>query len=217
MTILITNPNYDLTTSYLFHYTKEVIDFAKGRGFDVIYLIRPRLNREVFSNFIFKKNPLFLLLNGHGNDAVIFGDKIDGVEESLVEEGVNHYLLEGRLVYARSCWSACSLGKECTKKSGCFIGYEVPFQFWVNENLSATPLKDETAKLFLEPSNILAKSLIKGNTAKQAVEISKQIYKKHMLHLLNNKEELGTMRFIRSLWNNMEGLVILGDKEMIYS
>ncbi|MBN2013914.1 MAG: hypothetical protein JW778_01925 [Candidatus Altiarchaeota archaeon] len=131
-----------------------------------------------------------------------------------MEEDVNHNILSKKIVYARACYAAASLGKACTLKGGCFIGYNTPFSFWIDERRSATPLKDETAKLFLEPSNLVVVSLLKGNSAQQASEKSKNMVRKNILKLMKNETEPGALASIMALWSNHEGQTILGDKDM---
>ena len=167
-----------------------------------------------FSNLIFKQNPLFIFFNAHGNEKAIYGDKIKGREEILIEEDKNHNHLKGRIVYARACWAAASLGKACTKESGCFVGYKTPFSFWINERWSSKPSNDNTAKLFIEPSNLIVTSLLKGNTAKEAFDKSKDMSKRNILKLLKIKKEPGAMGSIMLLWNNMNGQEILGQKNI---
>ena len=216
MTILITNPNYDDTTGYLYYYTKKLLKFIELKGIKHIEVKRPKLRRGEVENYIIKNKPSLILLNGHGDDKTVYGDRINGVEEPIIEEGKNHLLLQGKLVYARSCWAARSLGKKCTYDGGCFIGYDVPFQFWVDERMSIPP-KDKTAELFLELSNLLAKTLIKGNSAIEAVRKSREKSKENIMSLLKKKKEPGTMSKIMVLWNNMQGQKILGDINMRYS
>jgi hypothetical protein len=215
MTILITNPNYDDTTGYLYYYTNKLIKLIDEKGIKLLNLKKPKLRKRNLENYILKNNPLLLLLNGHGNKTTIYGDKINGTEEAIIKEGKNSNLLNNRLIYARSCLAAASLGKNCVKKGGCFVGYEVPFQFWVDEKMTI-PAKDKTAELFLNPSNLLAESLIKGNSAIEAVSKFEESSRKNIMNLLKNKKEPGSMSLIMTLWNNMEGQKILGDKEMKY-
>ena len=123
----------------------------------------------------------------------------------------------GKLVYARTCWAALSLGRECTKKgNGCFIGYNIPFKFWRDDRWTGNPSKDNTARLFLEPSNILVKSLIKSNTAEEAAGKFDEATKKNILSLLKNKREPGAMTLVMTLWENMQGQAVLGNCEMVY-
>lgn len=138
--ILITRPNYDDATGYLFSYTNKIIDLAKKGNISVLELKRPRLTREIFSKYISKQNPSFVFFNAHGDEKRIYGDKMNNKEEILIEEDKNHNLLNKRIIYARACWSAASLGKVCTKEGGCFIGYKTPFSFWIDEKWSAKPL-----------------------------------------------------------------------------
>ena len=92
MKAIITLPDYDDATSYLYHYGKKIVKFAEDRG----------INMVQFSN---------------------------------------NSLLEGRITYAGACWAALSLGKACTKNSGCFIGYKVPFSFWINQKPNRSKLR----------------------------------------------------------------------------
>ena len=170
MKVLITLPNYDDATSYLYHYGKKVVEFAEARGISIVQFSRPRLRRKNVEKSIEKLDPSILLFNAHGNDFTIYGDKINDQEEPIIVERENHKLLEGRITYARACWAALSLGKACTENGGCFIGYKVPFSFWIDQKWSATPLKDRNARLFLEPSNQVAISLLKKKSAYEAVQ-----------------------------------------------
>ena len=211
-TILITRSKYDDAMEYLFHYSEEIIKTAEGKNFKVLDLCRPRLTKENFTAMIKTNNPSFVVFNAHGTQSQILGDKMGGSEEVLIEENKNHNLLDSRIVYARSCWSAKSLGKSC--KDGCFIGYNVPFIFLVEQEHSATPLKDKTAKTIIEPSNLVVISLIKGNDAQDSVKKSKALSKKTMLKLLDMNNEQETSAIITCLWSNMEGLEIIGDENM---
>ena len=217
MTILITDPNYDDTTGYLHYYTKEIIEFVKNKGFDLIHLERPRLKKEEVSKLISMKKPFLLLFNGHGDGKTIYGDKINKIEEPLIKENSNHHLLENKLIYARSCYAALSLGKSAVKKGGCFIGYNAPFKFWIDITWCSNPSKDKLASLFLIPSNELMKSLIKGNPANKAAEKFCSISKKTILRLLAKEDEPGVLQAIKVLWSNMTGQVVLGDEHIRYS
>ena len=84
LNIIITNPTYDDTTSYLSEYTKEIIIFANNHGLDVTQLKRPRLTKKHFSAFVDKKDPAFIFFNGHGDADTIFGDRIKNKEKKRV-------------------------------------------------------------------------------------------------------------------------------------
>ncbi|MBU1198864.1 MAG: hypothetical protein KKF46_04910 [Nanoarchaeota archaeon] len=213
-TILVTRPDYDDATGYLFHYSKQIINSAKN--IKVLDLTRPRLTRKNFTNLIHKQNPLLIFFNAHGNENLIYGDKIGGKEEILVEENKNHSLLTNRITYARACWAAASLGKTCVAEGGCFIGYKTPFSFWFDERWSAKPSNDKIARIFLEPSNLIVSSLLKGNSAQEAFDKSITLSKKHIMKLLKIKEEPGMMASIMILWNNIKGQDIFGDRNLCF-
>lgn len=210
--ILITRPRYDDATNYCFYYAGIVMNEASKRGIDIIDLQRPRLNRAEFTKIIQSKTPSFVFFNAHGDERTIYGDKIDGTEEALIEENKNHQLLNSKLVYARACLAAASLGKAC--KGGCFIGYTVPFSFWNDARWSTKPLHDDLARLFFDPSNLVVESLLKGNTAEEAANKSISLSKKTILKLLKESKEPGATVCIELLWNNMQGLEICGNEKM---
>lgn len=209
--MIVTRPNYDDATSYSFYYAGIIIKEAENKGIAVIDLKSPRLTRKNFENLVQSKAPLFLFFNAHGSHDAIYGDKIEGEEEILVKEG-NHQILDSKLIFARTCWAAASLGRKC--KGGCFIGYKNPFSFYMDEQWSAKPSNDNTAKIFFEPSNAIPSSLLKGNTAEEAVKKSLQLSKKTMLQLLKNENEPGVLASVNLLWNNIQGTAIFGNAQM---
>ncbi|MEK6846004.1 MAG: hypothetical protein AABY26_04550 [Nanoarchaeota archaeon] len=214
MKAIITMPNYDDATAYLYCYAEELVRFAEENGISIIQLKRPRLRRNVLEDSITKQNPQLLLFNAHGDKTTIYGDKIGRETEYLVREQENHQLLQGRLTYARACSAAASLGRKYTQKSGCFIGYNQPFSFWTDTSRTTTPLKDKIAQLFLEPSNELAIGLLRGKSARQAADIFVNLSKKNILHLLGRQDEPGAMASAMLLWNNMMAQKVLGNEEM---
>jgi len=209
--LLVTRPEHDLTTTYLSGYAKSVIKFAEDKGIGVKDFSSGNVKREVVEKFIKKQNPVLLFFNGHGEIDSIEGDKGD----ILILEDENDYLLKGKITYARSCFVAESLGKKFEKdKDSCFIGYSMPFQFWVDETRSSNPLKDKTAALYLIPSNELVNSLIKGNKAKVAFDNSKRLMVKNM-NKIQNENEPGALEKLKSLWINYEGQEIHGNGELV--
>lgn len=211
MKAIITMPNYDDATSYLYCYSEDIIKFAEKNGIQISVLKRPKLKRDNFEN-IANQNIKLLLFNAHGDEETIYGDKVDGETEYLVKKDYNHSLLESKLTYARACSAAASLGK--TVSSGCFIGYNQPFSFWIDNTRSSTPLKDKTAQLFLEPSNELMISLLRGKSGRDSVSTFNNFSKKNILRLLGKKGEPGALASISLLWNNMVALEIHGNEEM---
>jgi len=217
-TLLVTRPSYDDATGYLFSYAGLVLNYANNHNIKNIDLKKPRLTRNNFESIISKKDPKLIFFNAHGNEKSIYGDKINKKEEILVQENKNHSILMSRIIYARACLAAVSLGNFCTKEGkGCFIGYETPFSFWIDERWSSKPLNDKTAKLFLYPSNEIVISLLKGNSAHEAFNKSLDMSKKNILELLKIKKEPGAMASIMLLWTNIQGQVILGEKDIKFT
>ena len=149
-----------------------------------------------------------IVFNGHGTENSIKGYK----DEVIVATELNENLLKGRIVYARSCNAASSLGKSATigTTNGCFIGYIVPFKFWANSLYAHSPLKDNLARIFLEPSNLIPIALIKGHTTKEASQSSKRQILKNIKKILRNKNNESSF-IAEDLWNNYVGQVLLGN------
>ena len=117
--------------------------------------------------------------------------------------------------YALSCSSAKKLGKEAVKtKEGVFIGYKDSFMLYTNSNRETTPLKDEIAASFLEPSNKLSISLIKGNTAQEASDKSKEEFKSEIRKFMVSKPIEGSERIAMALLWNLNNQIVQGNKNM---
>lgn len=150
-----------------------------------------------------------VVFNGHGSETAIGGYN----NEPIIELS-NSALLQQRITYARVCGAAAVLGKKCVQEGGCFIGYKFPFMFYSDERWSATPLKDKIASLFLEASNAVPISLIKGNTTFEANENSKKFLLKNINKVLQNKDQDSAL-IAEALWNNYLAQVLLGDEKAV--
>ncbi len=206
-TMLITRPKHELTVRYLFYWTKEVIKLAKEKGIKVWNLEGQRANRSEVESMLKNKKPSLVFLNGHGNDEAVAGHD----DEVLLKAGENEGLLISKIVYALSCKSGKTLGVESVKKGALgYIGYKEDFLFVVDEDNTANPLKDKIAKLFLEASNQVMISLIKGHNIKAAHERSKKIFFENASQLIGNDSEDNYL--VPYLLWNMEHQVCLGNQ-----
>lgn len=206
--IIITLPRYEYTVDYLTVSSKAVIEEANKKGIKVQELKDKNANKKKFEAFIKSLDYKMVVFNGHGSENTISGHE----GKPIVKGGVNDSLLEGRITYARSCWAGRVLGKKCMKNDnkGSFIGYELPFMFYIDNKWRTNPYKDNIAPIFLEPSNLIPISLIKGNTALQAHEKSK----KQTLKTIKKVMRSGTKEsflFAEKLWNNYKGQVLIGN------
>lgn len=209
--MIITLPRCDDATEYLAFYSQEIIKKADSRNLKTKDLKDSKVNFSNFNKILEKLNYNLIVINGHGSVDCIYGHK----HEILVKVGENEEILKDRIVYARSCEAASQLGVECVKSSqGCFIGYNIPFVFFMNPKWSANPHNDNVAKLFLSPSNLVPISLIKGNSAEESDENSKKQMLKNMKSIIKNKSEPGANLILEGLWNNFKGQVVLGNKEI---
>jgi len=164
--VLITRPFYDDVTSYLSVWSEDIIDAAKNKGIDVIDLKREDANRNLLESRLKKDDPILVVFNGHGDN-----DKITGFKKNhvLIQADDNEHYLKSRIVYSRSCNSLKILGPKCVSKgTKSFIGFENGFALINNKNFSATPKKDPWAKHFLEATNLVPISLLKGNSVEES-------------------------------------------------
>lgn len=199
--MLITRPNHDVTTNYLFYWSISLINLAEERKISVSDLGQKRANLNEFTSVVLKTKPTLIIFNGHGNDTEITGHN----NEVLVDIKSNYHLLKGSVVYARSCKSARKLGPHAIL-SGCkaYIGYDEDFVFVSEEAKVSHPLDDKTAQLFLEPSNQVVISLLKGHTPTESNRRSKEAYKRNIQKLMSSSSSKEDVELIPNLvWDYM--------------
>lgn len=208
--ILMTLPRHDDVTEYLSQFSQKIEELAREKTIEIKSLRDKDASRILFEKIIKNQDYKMVVFNGHGSEK-----SIDGHKETIIQLGVNDSLIRNRIVYARSCHAAVLLGAKCTEnsKEGCFIGYDRPFQFYVNTQWIGNPLKDNTAKLFLESSNLIPMSLIKGNSAYHANENSKQQMLKNIRKIIL-KPDAESFKIAEALWNNFEGQVLMGNSSV---
>lgn len=168
--LLVTRPKHDETTSYLYCWASLVIELAKAKNYSVYDLAEEKANPELLTSYLQKNDPGLVFFNGHGNSKQIAGHH----DVALIELGKNEELLRNRIVYALSCSTASSLGKGCVSKgTTAYIGYSSEYVLATKADCISRPLQDDVAKLFLEPSNLVISTLIKGNTPQEAYDRAK--------------------------------------------
>ena len=207
--VLVTRPEYDYTTRYISAWSQKIIIFAESKGNLVIDLLKDRATKKEFESVVHKKNPSFVIINGHGNDQSVCGQ--DG--DVLIEAGVNDDILNSRIVYALSCRSAKILGPESIKSGAlAYIGYVEDFIFMYSNEKRGHPIDDKTAELFLEPSNQIVISLLKGHTAGEAHQGSKKFFLRNIQKLLTSESSSIESSALRYLFWDMKYQVCLGDQ-----
>lgn len=212
--LLITRPNYEVTTRYLYVWNKKVIKEAVERGIKVLDLEKEKAVRNEFMGRMRKINPVLVLLNGHGDSDCVAGHN----DEIIVKVGDNEEIFEGKIVYALACKSALLLGpKSVEAGAAAFVGYLKDFVFF-NDNKISHPENDKVAGLFLDPSNRLSISLIKGNNVSDASKKSKKAFAENIKKLLNsdNTSQNYSSLFIPFLVWNMKHQACFGDQDACF-
>ena len=208
--LIVTLPRHDLVTEYLSYFSKKAVEEAKIQGFSCKELKDTEANKQNFQKACEKLNPLLIILNGHGTESNVLGHK----NEPIIEENINHNLLSGKITYVCACDCGSSLGVTAMKqnKDGCFIGYNLPFQFYCDKTWESNPEKDQIAPWFLEPSNLVSLSIIKGKSCREAFETSQRAMLKNMNKSLRRGDK-NSLQIASALWNNYDGQVIIGNED----
>lgn len=197
--LLVTRPNFDLTTRYISKWAKKIIALAKEKGGDVFDLDKNRANRKEFESVMRKKRPSLVFLNGHGDYNAVAGQD----NEALIRADDNEGLLKSKIVYALSCRSGKILGPSSIKSGAdAYIGYDEDFIFLYDETKRTLPEQDKTAEMFLEPSNQVMVSLLKEHTPKEAHLNSKRSFARQIKKLLSSQStslESSAVRYL--IWN----------------
>ena len=71
--LLITRPNHDLATTYLYVWSQEIVSLAKSKGIMTIDLEKEKVTRSSLEKYLGKKKIGFIFINGHGNEDSICG------------------------------------------------------------------------------------------------------------------------------------------------
>ena len=208
--LLITRPDHDITTRYLSVWSKKIMELADKKNVQVLDLKRSRANIKELKSRVAKMRPLFIIFNGHGNDDCVTGDE----NKILVKAGNNECLLESKIIYAVSCRSAAELGRKSVEAGALtYIGYTGDFIFCHNASKISRPLEDKTVKLFLEPSNQVALSLLKGNTSGESSKRSKKFFLRNIQKMLSSEALPESNQYAKFLWWDMKHQVCLGEQD----
>lgn len=210
MKLIVTRPQHDITTRYLSGWAGEIIIFAKKKGVEILDLAKEKANRKELEGRIDKLNPEAVFLNGHGDDSGVAGHD----NENLVNINDNWHILGGRITYALSCNSGKILGQKVAEnKETAYIGYSDEFIFVGDRRYWSRPLDDPKAKPFMESSNQVMISLLKGNSAGEASKKSKNKFRDCYAQLLSSGADPDSLQAAQCLWWDMKNQVCLGDAD----
>lgn len=184
--MIVIRTRHDIQTSYLYAYSEELIEDAKNKGFKVVKIEGDEISEENLRSRIKNKKPTFIFFNGHGSSNSLFdnmGNEFINVESADV--------FKETVTYTIACSCLENLGSAAVDK-GCFafIGYKKPFWIARDHKYESTPLKDKIAKPIIECSNIIVKSLIKGNTVEESIRKSHEKAADNIIKLIYSNEPL---------------------------
>lgn len=209
-TILVTQPEYDYTTRYVSTWAEKAIQHAKKKKNNVIVLKNKRADKNIFISVVKKTNPSFIFLNGHGNSDTIHGQD----DKPLIDSNDNLDFLKKTIIYALSCQSAKNLGRYCIEKGvTTYIGYNEDFIFIIDRKKRTNPKEDNIAALFLNASNAIPFSLLKGKTTKESHYNSQKAFRKTIRTLLTSESKSYQTSTIRFLIWDMQHQVCLGNQQ----
>lgn len=207
--VLITRPNHDEATNYLYFWTSLVIKTITKKNITVYDLSSKKATQKNFVGYL-KHNPDFVFFNGHGATNLITGYK----NEVLVDTNNVFLLSKTKIIYARACQAGKILG-QCLINAGTktFIGYTNNFVFLRIKRFITHPLDDFLAKLFLEPSNLIATTIIKGHSANEANNRSINAMRKNLRFTLSSEAKPEEQAAASYLWSNINCQVLHGNPE----
>jgi hypothetical protein len=208
-TLLITRPDYELTTHYLSRWSQYVIDESNLKKLDLIDLTDHKAERAGFLGRLRKKSDsrMLVVINGHGNES-----EIAGQDHKTIISAEDASALSGKIVYARACNSINGLGQRATSGGAiAYIGYDIAFTFYIEDEKVFRPLEDKTAELFLEPSNYAPIYIIKGHPVEEANLRSRNKFLDNIKKILLEGPTSPYFYTIGDLYANMTHQILLGN------
>ncbi|MBU1000079.1 hypothetical protein KKE78_01615 [Patescibacteria group bacterium] len=209
--LLITRPDDDPLLNALFHWCKPIILEAQKKQFSIYDLSGNKAIKTKFDSYVSRNNPKLIFFNGHGSKDSIHGYN----KEVLIDSTDCIQLLRGTIVYVRSCNVGASMGQISTKSGGgavAFIGYSAKFWLILSKSRNTLPLLDPVAKFFLETSNLVPLSLIKGNSVEEADKKSRDAMLRSYLFMNSSKATTEQRQAAGFLYLNRLFQVVHGDK-----
>jgi len=198
--------NHDIATSYLFAYSEELVKEAEVKGFKVAKIEGKEISEATLRSRIQNRKPRFIFFDGHGSDTSLFDNS---GEEFINLDSAD--VFQETVTYTIACSCLVKLGSVAIDK-GCyaFIGYKKPFWIARDHKFESTPLKDRIAKPIIECSNVIVKSLIKGNNVEESIKKSHEKAVDNILKLIYSKEPLAPAS-LQALVYNDEALSFKGE------
>lgn len=210
--LVITNPSDDIATEYLDAWSEKIRDLAMKKKETTIFELRKGdATRKKLVALINKEKPRFIILNGHGDDNLVFGYGHD----ILIKCDDNEHILKEKIVHSLSCSSGKVLGPKCIEIGTlAYIGYKENFKLaHLNNKTKNEQLSDEVAALFLDPAFEAILALIEGESAESAYAISQTKYLQILIKLIAINDTGYNTVVASRLFHNYQHQVCLGDQQ----
>jgi len=161
-----TRPDFDKATKCGKFWLAKVNEYATSRGYTVTDLAGDSANKTQFDNAITTQDPKFFHGVGHGNEDIFAGQN----NEYLLQRCIDDDAMSGRIVYLLSCTTAKKLGPSIIEKTGlAFVGYNDLFGWYTSRRKDWKPRVDGLFWAWMDFTNVLANSILKGETVDSAV------------------------------------------------
>jgi len=158
-----------------------------------------------FDSYIRKNSPNLVVINAHGNELQLAGHNNDIIIDA-------NSRVPNAVLYARSCDAGAALGQKLVDNGAkAFIGYKRKFTLCFLGEYATRPLHDPIAKYFLESSNLIPTTVMKGNTVAEAHKRSKTQMLKDFRKMLSSEATDDERWAARWVFANMSNQVLLGD------
>ena len=156
---------------------RKIFDLAKEKGCSIIDLRRERANRIEVESVLSKRNPCFVVINGHGGDDLVAGYE----NKPLLIAKTNSSLLKRKnyLCHILSVRACSWRGGGDIKTRRISVTKMILFCF-ILRKYRTRPTEDNLAGLFLEPSNPCRNNSFKrAYRQRVGIKSSSRIFKKY--------------------------------------
>lgn len=203
--VVLSRYRFDDITTYFHYWSEEIIKFAEEKSIPLFDLSGDNANKKNVRSYINKQRPTILFVNGHGNQESVLGHNNEPIVDLSSKFKVN-------VIYARSCDAAVQLAEVLIKNgTEAFIGYERKFTLCWLGKYNTRPLQDPIAKHFLEPSNLVVTTLMKGHTVQEAHNRSREAANKNLKRMLSSESTDDERYAARWLWGNIRNQSVKGN------
>ncbi|MEW5896460.1 MAG: hypothetical protein AB1668_02105 [Nanoarchaeota archaeon] len=185
---LITRPQYDKETSYMYSFSKPIMAIAKeNRSIHVTELRESNACRKKVEMALTRTKPRLIFLNGHGDEKSVWGQQ----DEPILDKD-NAALTKNGIVYALACSSLAELGQIAVDEGAdAYIGYEREFRWVIDLSRTSSPEKDKNAAPFRRVCFVLGKNLLSGTSAEESIKRTKEEYEKLIRNYGSSEDYFG--------------------------